>query len=71
MGTGSGNPLVNILASMNGYKTEIEAQDADSNGNTVKVALILVGTLVFLALLCGLYAILKSRQGGESEYEVE
>ena len=27
IGTGSGNPLVNILASLNGYKTEIEEEE--------------------------------------------
>ena len=31
MGTGSGNPLENLLASLNGYKTETEEEEEEES----------------------------------------
>ena len=34
MGTGSGNPLANLLASLNGYKTETEEEEEEEEEPT-------------------------------------
>ena len=34
MGTGSGNPLANLLASLNGYKTETEEEEEEEEPTT-------------------------------------